>query len=489
MKQSFHKWLWLLLIGLLASCAVPRDEPSLTTPTPVNSGGSVLPSALYNDQESQTILSQVSLARGYLTTPNELRLIALKAQQGVYPYSLTVSQVLQAADQLLTQDPIQLPQQINIRSSDIEDPKELHKASQALSTWAMAYNLTRDDEPERAEAYAQAAYVLLMQMPNLNTTIRTYESNTRLNIATHLQHWVYAGDLLADWQAPGGSLFAESTDAIVLKQWLANTVVRYAYEAAYSRTNNWGNWGRLTAATIADYVGGITPLQVPLMRKNSRGAYERSGDLPCDGERLSSCQALGAAQVYREMLQLHFEYVNGNLLEFSRQSCDASGSKSMIRPDGGIPDELRRSEACDATSLGEPYGAASRYSQFALDAMVSLAELAWRRGDASLYLHIDPTTQRGSLARALSFLIDRGARFEHGAILEIANRFYGVYLQMQPDTPLRGEIEALLSRDLATVLQQQGSWPLGVQWIMYGSLTHSHAPDTFFSPPMILPRS
>lgn len=489
MTKRFHKILWILLLGLLASCALPNNNTSQLTPTPANSGGSVLPSALYNDEQSQAILSQASLARGYLTTPNELRLIALKAQQGIYPYSITVPQVLQAADQLLEQGFIELPQQIDIQSSDIEEPKELHKASQALSTWAMAYNITRDSEPERAENYARAAYTLLMQMPSRNTSISGYQSNTRLNIATHLQHWVYAGDLLADWQAPTGSLFGESADAIVLKQWLANTVVRYTYEAAFTRTNNWGNWGRLTTATIADYVGGITPIQVPAMRKNAQGAYERAPERACEGNGLATCQGLSGAQVYREMLQLHFDYVNGNLLEFTRLSCDANGSKSMIRPDGGIPDELRRSEDCNATSLSQPYGAASRYSQFALDAMLSLAELAWRRGDASVYLHLDPATQRGSLIRSLTFLVDRGAYFEHGAILEMANRFYAVYLLMNPDTPLRAEIEGLLARDLAGILQQQGVWPLGVQWIMYASLTHSHAPDTYFSPPMILPRS
>ena len=114
--------------------------------------------------------------------------------------------------------------------------------------------------------------------------------------------------------------------------------------------------------------------------------------------------------------------MDGKLNEFSFSSCDGSGSDSMIRTDGGLPDELRRQYDCDATTIADPYGAAARYSQFALEAMVSLAEVAWRRGDPGLYTHIDAATGRGALYRGVQFLIDNNVTLTRGSMLEMVNR-------------------------------------------------------------------
>ena len=57
---------------------------------------------------------------------------------------------------------------------------------------------------------------------------------------------------------------------------------------------------------------------------------------------------------------------------------------SMIRPDGGIPEEIRRSTTCDDTHI-EPGSAAHHYLEGYLAGTISQAELCLRRGDRSLY--------------------------------------------------------------------------------------------------------
>jgi hypothetical protein len=184
------------------------------------------------------------------------------------------------------------------------------------------------------------------------------------------------------------------------------------------------------------------------------------------------------------MLKLHLDAVDGRMVEFTGSSCDAKGSKSMIRPDGGLPDELRRQYDCDTTRVKDDYGAAARYSQFANESMICLAELAWRRGDPSLYTHIDAATGRGALYRSLRFLIDNDVRFEHGSMLEMANRFYTYQLGVERDPQRRQELQALIDLDLPGLLKRQNDWPEDAGWLSFGTLTHGFNQGETLRPPV-----
>ncbi len=437
------------------------------------------------------LLYEPTLARGYLTTPNELRRAALLAQASVEPYHAAVKQALSAAAAALAHPLAAAPALIDIRDSgNIEQPGFLATGSKDAYAWAIAYNLLRDSHPTRAAVYAQAAADAVMGMPRQNTQVSGYQANTRLNIAVHLQTFIYAADLLADWIPPGSGIpFAHSTDAQLLKTWLGTVMIRYPYNVAHTRVTNWGAWGRLTSAVIADYVGNAAPLYVQRLVQDARGAYQVAADTPCTAGATTSCIQRDAATIYTDALQTHLAMVDGKLAEFTDRSCDASGFQSMIRPDGGLPDELRRQYRCDSTHILDPYGPAARYSQFATEAMVCLAEVAWRRGDPSIYTHIDPASGRGALYRSIEFLIQNQVRLKHGAMLEIANRFYTYAVGVEPDAAKRQAYQQLLNANLPGILTQEGERPVGAGFVGFGTLTHGFAPSELLQPPPRIARA
>ena len=484
----------VVLAGLLLGGCLPQPAPSPLAPTPAPTTAEApapAPTPAGIDLTMLDVLARPSLARGYLTTPNELIRAARLARAGVEPYKTAVDAELEFAAKSLNKEPQPAPKLIDIQDDQIENPTYLHQGAKLVYAWAIAHNLLKESDPNLAQQYAQAAYDLVMGMPNIGTQVSGYQQNTRLNLASHIQNWVYAADLLADWTPPGGKApFAQSADAQQLKTWLGQVVVRYTYNVEHVRVNNWGAWGRLTTAVIADYVGDAAPLYVQRMVKGESGAYDVDPATPCDAGDVATCVALDGGTIYAEALQLHFDVVDGRMFEFSGSSCDANGSKSMIRPDGGLPDELRRQYDCDSTRVEDDYGPAARYSQFAGDAMFSLAELAWRRGDPDLYTHIDEATGRGALYRALQFLIDNQVRFEHGSMLEMANRFYTYQIGVERDPARRKELQALIGHDLPGLLKRQGLWPEDAGWLSFGTLTHGfHTGETLHPPPTIAPRS
>ena len=490
------RYIGVVLAGLILAGCLPQPAPAPAAPTSApatadRSAPAPAPTSAALDLAMPDVLARPSLARGYLTTPNELVRAARLARADVEPYKTAVDAELEFAAKALNKKPQRAPKQIDIHDDEIDNPAYLHQGARLVYAWAIAYNLLKETDPDLAQEYAQAAHDIVMEMPRLGTQVSGYQQNTRLNLASHLQNWVYAADLLADWTPPGGTApFAQSPDAQQLKTWLGEVIVRYTYNVEHTRVNNWGAWGRLTTAVIADYVGDAAPLYVQRMVKDQSGAYDADQDTPCDAGDVATCVALDGGTVYAEALQLHFDVVDGRMFEFSGSSCDANGAKSMIRPDGGQPDELRRQYDCDTTAVEDEYGPAARYSQFAGDAMFCLAELAWRRGDPDLYIHIDEATGRGALYRALQFLIDNQVRFEHGSMLEMANRFYTYQTGVERDPARRKELQALIGRDLPGLLKRQGLWPEDVGWVSFGTLTHGfNSHETLRPPPTIAPRS
>ncbi|HEU5101311.1 MAG TPA: alginate lyase family protein [Roseiflexaceae bacterium] len=488
----------MLAAWLVAACATDLQPPQalpatsiVATAAPTSASAPALATPLPRPQAGATpvpdFLSQPTLARGYLTTPNELRRIAALAAQKQQPYQIAFERELAYAKAALADWNEETPDTLKF-GGDIEKPKYLSDGAKNVYSWAIAYNLLRDSAPAQAEEYARRARELIMGMPDLGTQVRNYENNTRLNLAVYMPEFVYAADLLADWTPKGEpGPFAKSAEARKFKTWLGAEIIRYPYNAAHLRVNNWGAWARLATAVIADYVGSDAPLYVQSLLRDADGAYQVVPEAPCDSGETETCLTVDATAMYADAIQLHKDMVDGRLNEYSFSSCDGSGSKSMIRPDGGIPDELRRQYDCDATTIEDDYGAAARYSQFAVESMVSLAELAWRRGDPSLYTHIDATSGRGALWRALQFLIDNNVKLTRGSMLEIANRFYTYQVGVEQDGAKRAEYQKLLSQDLPGILKRQGDWPEGAAFVSFGTLTHGFAEGEELAPPPSVP--
>jgi hypothetical protein len=494
------------LAGLLSACAgqspapTPTPAPAQNRPTAIQAQPTAelaapttvaqpTPGAAQSAPGAAGFLAQSTLARGYLTTPNELRRIAALGRLGQEPYKVATEQELKYASAALDDWNETVPETLKF-SDDIDKPKYLSVGAKYVYAWAIAYNLLRDTDPDQAEVYAERAHELIMGMPRQGTEVRNYDNNTRLNLAVYIENFVYAADLLADWTpSDQDEPFAESADAEQFKVWLGRAIVRFPYNSAHTRTNNWATWGRLTTAVIADYVGDAAPLYVQQMYKDAGGAYQPDPSTPCDPGEVESCVTVDAHTMYADAIQLHFDMVDGKMYEFTPLSCDGLGSKSMIRPDGGMPDELRRQYKCDTTRIEDPYGAAARYSQFAIESMVSLAELAWRRGDASLYTHIDAATGRGALYRAVQFLIDNDVTLTRGSMLEMVNRFYTYQAGVESDAGKRTEFEKLLSHDLPGILKRADDWPEGAGFVSFGTLTHGFAAGEALRPPTtIAPR-
>ncbi|HJZ47257.1 MAG TPA: alginate lyase family protein [Roseiflexaceae bacterium] len=484
-----------IIAGLLAACApnqppeTPEPAATLAPAAPTSLPATALPAPTPEPIATPVpdFLALPTLARGYLTTPNELRRIAALARLKREPYQIALKQELAYAESALDNWNEDIPNTLKF-SDDIEKPKYLSVGAKYVYAWAIAYNLLRDSDPQQAERYARRARDLIIGMPEQGTRVQNYENNTRLNLSVYIQDFVYAADLLADWTpADQNEAFAKSADARKFKEWLGAEIIRYPYNAAHTRVNNWSAWARLTTAVIADYVGDAAPLYVQGMSKDTYGAYQVDPNSPCDPGKIQTCLKLDAHTMYSDAIQLHVDMVDGKLYEFSFSSCDASGSKSMIRPDGGIPDELRRQYDCDTTTIEDPYGAAARYSQFAVEAMVSLAELAWRRGDASIYTHIDSATGRGALWRAVEFLIDNKVTLTRGSMLEMVNRFYTYQAGVERDAARRAEYQKLLSHDLPGILKRHGDWPEGATFVSFGTLTHGFAEGDVLQPPPSVP--
>jgi hypothetical protein len=200
-----------------------------------------------------------------------------------------------------------------------------------------------------------------------------------LTMGRHIPDWIRAADLIEDdWNAAGKRAFQD---------WLAK-VIYPSLATKFRRGNNWGAVITNAGQYIADYL------------------HDRP-ELKLDGRTPAGAYAL--------MRQTAIDRMNGLIWDQCGQGV------SMIRPDGGIPEEIRRSTTCDDTHI-EPGSAAHHYLEGYLAGTISQAELCLRRGDRSLYENVDPAG-RGSIRKAIDFVLDR-APWERKPTLMIAARYY-----------------------------------------------------------------
>src|SRR5262249_48984234 len=151
MKPSFWRYcVSVVLLGATLASCVPQSPPAAPTagvpaaratpvppagaPTSAPSSDTAKPTPL--DMQMLDVLARPTLARGYLTTPNELARIARLAQASVEPYKSAVAAELKYAAQARAGAPLRLPKQIDIRDDNVENPQYLHDAAKYVYAWA-----------------------------------------------------------------------------------------------------------------------------------------------------------------------------------------------------------------------------------------------------------------------------------------------------------------------------------------------------------------
>jgi hypothetical protein len=322
--------------------------------------------------------SLMGASRGYLATPQELAAIRNKAAAGQEPYQSAVRKITA----YVRQAQLPAPEAGKVACSASRLPEYYTAAAPIVYGYALYYQISGD------LSYAKKVREAILSL-TLITALE--DGDCPLTMGRHIPTWIRAADLIEDYWAP--------QDKRKFQNWLAG-VIYPSLATKYRRGNNWGAVITNGAQHIADF------------------CYDRP-DLQFGG--------LTAAEMYALMRQTALQRMNGDLWDRCGEGV------SMIRPDGGIPEELRRTTTCSDTQLTLD-SAAHHYEEGYLAGLIGQAELCWRRGDSSLYdnaMTIPGSTPsgkvlsagRGSLHRALRFVIDR-VPWEKTESLLIAARYY-----------------------------------------------------------------
>ena len=153
--------------------------------------------------------------------------------------------------------------------------------------------------------------------------------------------------------------------------------------------------------------------------------------------------------MYADAIQLHFDTVDGKMYEFSfARLRSAQRFKSMIRPDGGIPDELRRQYT--ATRPRSPTRMARRRTTRCSLPRRWSAWPSWR-GGAATPACTPISTRRLAAARSTGApVLDRQQReLTSGSMLEIGKSILHLPEPASSGTRRKlADYQSLLSKDL-----------------------------------------
>ena len=394
--------------------------------------------------------------RGYLTTPQELRLIRRRADDGIEPYHSAMRQVLRIAGEHQEWEPLSVQE----TCSSAHAPKYIETVSLQAYARSLAYHLTGEAH------YAREVLQDIRRLLNV-TSFGTPGNSSKpdrqcqLNLSWWVPGFIRAADLLEDvpeWR--------QSELKISFQDWLTEVIYPLISFSAEVSMSNWGSAATNCSAYITDYL------------------WDRPDVLLVSYNRLSAAQPFTArspAEAYGHATQLALGRMNGTRWEGeggSSSACDfAADTKSMIRPDGGIPDELRRGSSSCAGSRILENDRSNMYSQTHLQHVLAHAELLWRRGDRRIYENIqqqalpltynDPAGKRlsltlpagrGSLRQALRFVLVAAFSPAPRALksaAEIAYRYYrdpfllAAVRDTRPNTGSRGSAFETLTHGFA----------------------------------------
>jgi hypothetical protein len=424
-------------------------------------------------------------SRGYLTTPQELRVIAEKAAAGLEPYRTAVDDVLKWANRKWD---YQLDEHERCKSSNSPAWIDSERGVGRLYARALAYHLTGDPH------YAEETKTILEQIMSTVQTLSLSDQQCRLNFGWGTPELVAAADLIEDYWADlicvgplstryGVAEMGSGPCKVLFQNWLVKNpyyVVSYTAEDSQS---NWGAAATTTLAYIADYLWDR-----PDVRLVHRVPEQING-----GQNME----FTPAEAYAHANQLALDRMNGYRIDYhSSRGCDfLSGDqqlpdfppvKSQITEKGIIPEDARREEACNIPRYNGEY---QNYPQVHLGNVIQQCELMWRRGDRSCYDNIDMTDipnytyvdgkgqthtthlypGRGSVERAIdAIIVDSSTEWKHDSALEVAYRYYVQHSRF-------GNVA-----QWAAHLNRPSNCS---QDVCFGTLTHGFGPDETPTPP------
>lgn len=428
--------------------------------------------------------------RSYLTTPDELQIIAEKAEEGIEPYASAVEEVLDWADRDWDYE---VEEDISCRGAD--NPRWIDdRGTGIIYASALAFHLTGE------EKYAEQVMDVIHEIMRTVVAIPDDRQQCRLNFAWGTPEYVAAAELIGEYwddmtcEGPSSTVYGdERLEEGDCKRLFQNWLVKnpfYIVSYAASAQSNWGAAATNTTMYIADYLWDRPELA--LIHRHPPGKL--------NGDNIE----LTPAQAYHYSKQLLLDRLNGFGVEFdSSSSCDfLSGSqqdddftpvKSQITENGIIPEDARREEHCNIPHYNGEY---QNYPQIHINNTVQQCELMLRRGDSSCYENIslddipeysfigpDGETKvthlyagRGSIERAINaIIIDSETEWRHDSALYVAYRYYLSNSRF-------GQVAAWYEE-----LDRSGGCSQGV---CFGQLTHGFAEDENpVSPPTIEPPS
>ena len=382
--------------------------------------------------------------RGYQTTPQELRVIARKGEQGLEPYHTAVIDVLQWADK---EWKYELSAQETCAHANEPAWNDNGGGTPILYAKALAYHLTGDVQ------YAEDVKNILERIMTEVKKISIDVQRCRLVIGWGTPELVASADLIEDYwrnQTCTGPTSTQYTDIRIgtgnckrlFQNWLAKNAYYVVSYSAESSQSNWGAAATNTIAYIADYLWDRTDIQL---------VHRLPPEINTAGYVTYS-----PSEAFAHANQLALDRMNGYGIEYgSNRSCDVLGGrqqssdlepvKSQITEQGIIPEDARRDEHCNISKYDGKY---QNYPQLHLGHNIQQCELMLRRGDPSCFDNVETTDVpeyafvgpdgkrktthlypgRGSIERAIkAVIVDSGTEWRHDSALQVAFRYYFVH--------------------------------------------------------------
>ena len=380
-------------------------------------------------------------SRGYLITPQELKVIASKAEQGKEPYRSAVEEVLQWAGREWSYD---LKAHEDCASADQPAWNDNSEGTPILYAKALAYHLTGD------VLYAEEVKGILASIMTAVERINIDTQQCRLVFGWGTPELVASADLIEDYwlnQTCTGPLGTQYSDTKIgagnckqlFQNWLAKNPYYVVSYSAESSKSNWGAAATNTLAYISDYLWDRPDIVL----------IHRIPPSMDGGEELH----MTPSEAYDYANQLALDRMNGYGVEIgSSSSCDFLRGrqqddqwppvKSQITENGIIPEDARREQHCNIPVYDGKY---QNYPQIHLGNNIQQCELMLRRGDSSCYDNVDnkdipeytfidpdgktKTTHlypgRGSIERAINaIIVDSATDWRHDSALEVAFHYY-----------------------------------------------------------------
>lgn len=419
-------------------------------------------------------------SRGYLTTPEELSIIKLKAAQGIEPYRGGVAEVLSWASQSWN-----FALNGVASCSGSHDPlwNDCGGGTPILYAKALAYHLTGDAK------YAQEVKNILERIMSEVKRISINELQCQLNFAWGTPELVASADLIEGyWKdqtciGPTSTVYGhDATGSGNCKARFQNWLVKNPYYVVSEATtrmlgNNWGAAATNAAMYIADYMWDRPTAQLV-----HRNPVQVNG---------GNDYVFTPGQAYAFLKNLTIQRMNMQGVTWTRRSCDNLAGpnqspkwppvKSGITENGIVSEDAQRKEHCNIPRYDGMY---ENYPQLHLGNLIQQCELMLRRGDHSCYDNVEMTDipsysfvgpdgetrithlypGRGSLERAIdAIIVDAQTEWRRPGALRVAYRYYFNNRRL-PGTVL-GKWASNLGGGAGRCLQD----------ICFGTLTHGFA--------------